>query len=188
VWQCQDRLESVTGSPLAEPAAAELERCCGPLVGERIDAVYSGDAAAERQSAELVARALGVRWRINPDLRELVYGLWQGLTKAEIRRRQPKLYRGWVDEPEYNCPPAGETFDEASDRLWAAVENIARRHKHGAVALILRPVMYALLRCRLDRLPLADLWDLADRADDVSVYNLGNSKQLQPIGDSHGGA
>ncbi|MCL2701846.1 MAG: histidine phosphatase family protein [Phycisphaerae bacterium] len=189
VWQCQDRLESVTGSPLADHALAALERLCGPLAGERIDAVYSGDAAGERQSADAVARELGARQRIAPDLREIHYGLWQGLTRAEIRRRQPKLYRDWMDQPGSSCPPAGETFDEADERLGAAVEGILRRHKHGAAALVLRPVMIALLRCRLDRLPLTDLWELSQQPDAVCIYDVnGQTKRLQTIGEPHGGA
>jgi len=178
----------VTGSPLAEQALAALARMCEPLAGERVDAVYGGDASGEQQAADRVARALDARWRVEPDLREVDYGLWQGLTKAEIRRRQPKLYRDWMDEPCCVCPPAGETFDEAGDRLWAVVESIARRHKNGTAVLVLRPVMLALLRCRLDRLDLTDLWTLADRADRVSVYHLnGSRKRLQTIGEPHGG-
>jgi len=188
LWQCQDRLEAATGSPLADQAMAVLESICGPLVGERIDAVYSGDMSGEVQAAGLVARVLEVRRKVNPDLREVDYGLWQGLTRSEIRHRQPKHYRDWMDDPARGCPPAGETFDEASERLWSAVESIVKRHKHGAAVLVLRPVMLALLRCRLDRIDLTELWTLADRADGVSVYNLNSSrKRLQTIGEPHGG-
>ena len=189
MWQCQDRLESATGSPLADAALVKLDQYCARLAGERIDAVYSGDATGERQSAERIARALEARWRIVPDLREIDYGLWQGLTRAEIRHRQPKLYREWADEPDNGCPPAGETFDEAAARLETAVESIRRRHKHGTVLLVLRPVMIALLRCRLDRLPRTRLWDLAAQADDVNAYTLNaQAKRLQHTGGPHGGA
>jgi broad specificity phosphatase PhoE len=188
LWQCQDRLEAVTGSPLAEQALVALERACAPLVGERVDAVYSGDAAGEQQAAKRVALALEVRRKIQPDLRELDYGLWQGLTRSEIRRRQPKLFRDWIDDPSRGCPPAGETFDEASERLWSAIESIVKRHKNGTVVLVLRPVMLALLRCRMDRLDPTELWALADRADGVSVYTINHSrKRLQTIGEPHGG-
>ena len=49
------------------------------------------------------------------------------------------------------CPPDGEYLDAAAERLQEALERIARKHKGGAVAVVLGPIALALTRCHLER-------------------------------------
>ena len=55
------------------------------------------------------ARPSGLRPRRIDDLRNLDQGLWQGLQLDEIKRRNVKVFRQWIDDPVTVCPPQGET-------------------------------------------------------------------------------
>ena len=164
IWEVQDRIESVPGAPLTEVGASSVERAADELAacGSPICAVYACDGESERQTAALVAEALGMKIRTDPELREVDYGLWQGLTREELKRRQPKMYRQWAEAPSSVRPPGGEMLQEAQERLKAAIKSILKRHKEDAPVLVLRPVAVGLLRCLVTNDPVEQIWNHVD--------------------------
>ncbi|MBC8374332.1 MAG: histidine phosphatase family protein [Planctomycetes bacterium] len=164
IWEAQDRIESVPGAPLTEVGASDVERAAGELAARGVDirAVYACDGESECETAELTARALGLKVRTEGELRELDYGLWQGLTWDELKRRQPKMFRQWSEAPASLRPPGGEMLAEAQTRLRAAIKGILKRHKDGAVLFVLRPVAVGLLRCFVTNDPVDQIWKHVD--------------------------
>jgi len=157
-WEPQQRMESAAGLPLTQQGAAEVALAARQLSGRNILAVHAGDGEAERQSAGILAGVLGVKVRIHNDLREFDYGLWQGLTMNEIKRRSPKVYRQWREAPSGVCPPGGETLAEAQDRLRSALRGILKRRRNEVALVVLRPVAMGLVRCLLAGRPIDGLW------------------------------
>lgn len=158
-FEQQDRLESSAGAPLTEQGVRDVREALQHLAVERINRVYTANSEAEQQTAELVREILGLKVRLAEDLRDMDYGLWQGLTVPEIERRQPRIFRRWTDSPTTVCPPDGETVFDAQQRILKAVKSIVKKHKEESILLILRPVMLALLRCLLEHETPADLWE-----------------------------
>lgn len=158
VWEVQGRADSTGGEPLTDRGRREIAGIGGDLAGERIKAVYAGCGEAETETAKLIGDRLGVKPQVRKALRELDYGLWQGLTTEEIRRRQPKVYRQWANAPDSVRPPGGETIAEAQKRLKAELRRIVKRHKGGAAVVVCRPVALGVLKCTLTDTPLEELW------------------------------
>jgi broad specificity phosphatase PhoE len=159
VWDEQTRVESAPGAPLTESACQNVQDAARELAANAaITIVYASDGQAEQETAELIARALGAKVRIVKGLHEIDYGLWQGLTEKEVRRRHPKRFRQWMDSPVTVRPPGGESIEELRERLCQAVRGILKRHKNGGALVVLRPVALALLKCLLRRDDLELLW------------------------------
>ncbi|MGC9453948.1 MAG: histidine phosphatase family protein [Phycisphaerae bacterium] len=169
VWERQGRVDSSAGEPLTELGRSEVAAAMPDLADTHIRAVYAGAGEAETETAKMIADRLGVKVHKYKDLRELDYGLWQGLTTEEIKRRQPKVYRQWVSAPHSVRPPEGETLAEARKRLVSAARRIVKRHKGAAAVVVCRPVALAILKCELGDMPLDTLWQqLGDDAGCVS--------------------
>lgn len=164
IWEVQDRIESVPGAPLTEAGASNVERAAVELAacGADIRTVYACDGESERETAEMIARAIGTKLRTEGELRELDYGLWQGLTRDELKRRQPKMFRQWVESPASVRPPGGETLAEAQTRLRAAIKGILKRHKDDAALVVMRPVAVGLLQCLVTGDPVEQIWKHVD--------------------------
>ena len=126
-WEAEQRIESATGAPLSETGLRAAEAIGQDLSGREIATIFACDAEAERQTAEIVAAALGAKLRREKGLRELDFGLWHGLTVEEVRRRHPSLWRQWEESPASVRPPGGETLDEACDRTgWRLLSAIGQ--------------------------------------------------------------
>jgi probable phosphoglycerate mutase len=173
--EAQERFEPAVGAPLTAEGADYVVARADELPA-KVAAVYGGNGQAERQTAELVARKLGVKARTDPDLHELDYGLWQGLTYAEIRRRQPRAYRQWREEPSLARPPGGETLAEAQARVGAALREIARRHPGGSAVLVLGPVALALAKRALGGGAAKRFWDQVASSEPVGRYEVDDEQ------------
>ena len=148
-WEDESRVEPTVGAPLSEEGSQEVKAVASQLPSAEIAAVYAGTSEAERQTAKLVAEKLKLKVRTHNGLHEFDYGLWQGLTFQEIKRRQPRVYKLWVEEPASVRPPGGETLQEARERLSRALKEIVKRQKSRPALLVLGPVAAGLVRCLL---------------------------------------
>jgi broad specificity phosphatase PhoE len=171
-FEQQSRVESTAGAPLTEQGVEQVTEVLHRLSAQHVDAVYCSPGEAERQTAQLAGKALRAKVRLAPNLRELDYGLWQGLTVEEIRRRQPKVWRQWNEAPGTVCPPGGETLEEVQARLRKTVKGILKRHKDESPLLVLRPLALGLLRCSLEGEACESVWQRVPDGETLWRYEV----------------
>ena len=171
-WEEQARVECAAGAPLTRQATEELRQFAKELPSNSIRGVYAGTDQAEQQTADLLAGPLGLKVHTQEQLRCVDYGMWQGLTVDEIKRRQPKVYRQWISTPHSVRPPGGETLDEATERLHAAFKQIRKRNKKADVLVVLRPAMLALLRHMIEDRQIDSLQMLTSPAEAQGAYEV----------------
>lgn len=116
------------------------------LAGEQVRLICSPLGRC-RESARLIAPALGVAWdRVQQDerLKELCYGTWQGRTIADIQRDDYSFYEQRAADLWNTAPPEGETYRDASRRLSSWLRSLTPQTTvvvgHGCSGRILRAV------------------------------------------------
>jgi len=117
---------SALGHEQARLLAARLAH--EQAAGERFDACYSSDLSRARQTAEPLARALGLGVSLMPQLRERNYGVFQGHDKAQIGTVFPEAYRLWQSRDPDFAPAEGESQQAFYDGVCLALSALARRH------------------------------------------------------------
>ena len=169
-YELQGRIRGTLDIPLAPAGIAAAERAALLLAGRAVPAaaesvpqpplaaLYAAADSACAATARIIGQALGLKPRTAADLGNLDQGLWQGLLVADLRTKQPRLHRQWLDNPWAIAPPEGESLDEASARVEQALETICRRHRAGRVAVVVPPPIDRLVRWLVAGEPLGDLW------------------------------
>lgn len=173
-WEAQERFESVAGTPLTVDGENHVQASLEELSEQGIDSLYAADGEPERQTAELLSRSINVRIREIPQLREMDFGLWQGLTGDEVKRRQPRMYRLWTESPDSVRPPGGETLAEAQQRVSNALRQILKRNKSQTMLLVLRPMVSGLLRCRISSEERNSIWKVLGSGFTWGSYEMGS--------------
>jgi alpha-ribazole phosphatase len=85
---------------------------------------------------------------LEPDLRELHFGAWEGLSAAEIMQLDAEaLGRFWAD-PYAHCAPAGEAMADFESRVLTAVERLHRRYTGQRLLLVTHGGVMRLLLAR----------------------------------------
>ena len=149
----QNRVQGILNIPLNERGRVEAARlgeslAAGP-VATPLSALYCGPGDSVVRTAEIVGKALGLRPRRIDDLRNLDQGLWQGLQVEEIKRRNTRLFRQWIEDPMTICPPQGETVEEAMERVKGALKPLIRRHHEESFGLVVGEPLARLISCFL---------------------------------------
>jgi broad specificity phosphatase PhoE len=122
-----DVWHGTTDGPLSERGRRQ-----GADLAARYDSVghvYTSHLERARRTAAAFAAGRGPEPKVHPDLYEIDFGAWEGLTTAQIREQFPEE---WADthERQLDLPrgKTGETVAGAGARLRLAVEEIAAAH------------------------------------------------------------
>jgi broad specificity phosphatase PhoE len=95
---------------------------------------------------------------VEPDLIEQHFGEWQGVSYAELARRNGNLWpRFWL-APAHHAPPGGESFVQLMERAHPAIERLSRQHAgRDIIAVTHGGTIRAALALALDLAPEAAL-------------------------------
>jgi broad specificity phosphatase PhoE len=133
-WNAERRWQGHTDRPLNERGREQARALAVRLDGTELEAVYSSDLERARETARQVAERQEIPHHELPDLREVDVGSWAGMTKNEAAERDPEGYRRWLNgHPGWTD---GESYEQMSDRVIAAVRTIAARHSDGPVLVV----------------------------------------------------
>lgn len=146
----------------ADPALTDKGTQQAELLAEAIamlkpSALYTGPRLRARQTAEAIARHTGLRPEIHPGLEDLDYGDWTGRTDDEVARTWPAEYALWRHAPEALELPGGESMRTAQARIWAAIEQLAERHRGSTLVAVTHDQSIRLALCRVLDAPMASL-------------------------------
>src|SRR5690242_21456292 len=82
-----------TGSrdvPLTTDGRLQAEAVAQALAGAAVAAVYTSPLERARMCAELVAKPHRLEPRVVPELSEMAFGAWEGLSRDELAARFPR--------------------------------------------------------------------------------------------------
>lgn len=153
-WNVLGRYQGQTDVALSPLGIEQAEKLAAHFQVDKIEAVYSSDLARAMKTASCVADRFGLTVEPRPELRELNFGDWEGLTYDEIVAKWPDALENFFQHPDVLEIPHGESFPKLRERALACVEEIVARHPDQTVAVfahgaILRTILTAALHMDL---------------------------------------
>jgi len=125
--------------PLHDPDGREqAERVADRLIatGERIAAVYVTTLQRTQQTAAPLLTRLGMEARVEPDLREVFLGDWEGgLLRQKVADHDPIAVQMYAEQ-RWDVIPNGEPADAFESRVRAGIERIAAAHRDELVVAV----------------------------------------------------
>jgi len=114
-----------------EQAASVSER----LVVEDLAAIYVTTLQRTAQTAAPLAGRVGIEPVVEPDLREVFLGDWEGeLFRKHAAERHPLAVRAFVEQ-RWDVIPGAEAPAHFAERIRGAIGRIAERHRDQCVAV-----------------------------------------------------
>ncbi|WP_084528301.1 histidine phosphatase family protein [Nocardia crassostreae] len=172
---------SAAGRPQAEAAASVLA-----ALGT-VRAVVSSPLRRCRETAEAAAARLHLDVQVDAGLREADFGVWDGLTIAEVRHRYPDDLAAWLRSSAV-APPGGESLDEVAGRVVLVRDKLLARHPARTILVVthVTPVRQ-LIRLALGAPPesLFRMETAAASLSTVAYYPNGNTALLSLNDTSH---
>jgi probable phosphoglycerate mutase len=183
----QGRIQGTLDIPLCEEGRREVDAAIEKLRVQPLDAIYSSPCQSAEQTAEALGQVFGIKPKRLDGLQNLDQGLWQGMLIEDVKKKQPKVYRQWQEQPETICPPQGETLGAAKERVQAVVAKLLKKHKSEGVVAIVAPEPLASVFCNgLRHDEWGDLWQSKESAATWEMLDVQPAPQ--PVSPSAGSA
>lgn len=131
VFQGQD------GSGLNARGRDQAARLAARFVSSKIHpaALVSSDLDRAKETADILGRAIGLEATLDPDLREVFLGAWQGLNHEQIAARFPDEWAAWQRGEDVRRG-GGETYADLGDRMTRAIDRITAAHAGKVAAVV----------------------------------------------------
>ena len=157
-FDAQGRIQGTLDIPLSEQGSAEVSLVVQQLRDLKLEAVYASSCQAAWETATALAEGLDLKLKKLDKMQNLDHGLWQGMLVEDVRRKQPKVYRQWQEQPENVCPPEGEMLSQARARVQQAIAKLVKKHKSGTIGLVVPEPLASVVHSYLAQCELGDLW------------------------------
>lgn len=168
----QGRIQGNLDIPLCDAGRAQALAAVPELQKVELAALYCAPCAAALETADLLAKPLKLKVKTLDELENLNQGLWQGMLIDDVKHKQTKVYKQWLEHPESVCPPNGEMLGDALERIEAGLEKVVKKHRQGGIGLVVPEPLASLIRYRLTGCGLGDLWKVCGRGGKIEQFEL----------------
>lgn len=122
------------------------------LKGEKLSAIYSSPLQRALHTARAIARHHRLEVQVEPELRELEVGDFEGVLAGSLGTDFSHFLVRWQEGDGAEKLPGGESLADLQRRAWAVVQRIAARHD-GTVALVSHYFVILTIICAALGLP-----------------------------------
>jgi probable phosphoglycerate mutase len=147
--------------PLTETGRAQAAATSARIASEwHPSIVYTSPLDRCVETGAAIAQACAVRAAEMPELNDIDYGAWQGLTHEEARLADPDLYATWRHSPHRVRFPNGESLQDIALRTADALRRVWRDHQNAIVVLVGHESVNRVLLMQVLDQPLSLYWRL----------------------------
>lgn len=119
-WNHEGRFQGHSDIPLDDVGRAQAAALIEKLRGQ-VQAAIASDLQRASETARIIADGLGIPLlRVDPDLRERGYGVFEGLTRDECIEKYPEAWGARGTDRNFE-PPGGEPGDHVRARMARAL-------------------------------------------------------------------
>jgi broad specificity phosphatase PhoE len=142
------------GGTLRRLVGGEMDRL------EEAQAFFASPLERARETMEIARDAMGLtpeRYRLDSVLKELSFGVWEGLTWSEIEIKDPEGLRAPREDRWAFAPGGGESYAMLADRVRPWLEGLSEHAfviSHGGVARALMALIAGVPPAKAVRAPI----------------------------------
>lgn len=111
--------------------------------------IYSSSLRRAITTAQPVCDAVGLELQTRPELNEIAYGKWEGLSKEKVEHEYHDDYISWLADPAWHPPTDGEPAVLIARRGLRAIEEIKARFSDGNVLIVSHKATIRIILCSL---------------------------------------
>jgi broad specificity phosphatase PhoE len=159
-WNLEGRYQGQSDVPLNEIGRAQARYVAEQLQSEQFSAIYSSDLKRAKETADIIGECLHLPITLEPRLREINQGEWEGQLVDAIKGRYTRLWHERFIDPVNIRPPGGETLGEVATRVCTALDSIVRLHTDSPVVIVSHGLSLATAICKVRGVPIGHAYSM----------------------------
>jgi probable phosphoglycerate mutase len=170
----EKRFAGIGDPALLEEGRDQARRAAERLRADRrygpVEVIVASPLRRTLATAEAVGAVVGLPVKPEPGVREIDFGLFEGLTFAEAHERYPDELAAFLGSPEV-APPRGETLAELARRAGRARDRLIVRYPRKTVLVVTHVTPIKVLVCQALGAPLSAVNRMELAAASLSVID-----------------
>jgi len=158
-WNVEGRWQGQADVALNAHGHAQARQTAEKLARLPLEAIYSSDLMRAAETARAIAQVNPAPLILEPRLREIHQGEWQGQLVQEIRAHHVEAYQRGSRDPLQMAAPGGETTEQVRRRALAALRDLVDRYPHGNVVVVSHGFTLAVLITQINQIPFERVWE-----------------------------
>lgn len=171
-WNQKQRYSGFINVKLNRNGKEQAEKLRKRLEKEKFQAIYSSDRRRALETARIIFKNKKIK-KI-PELREIHFGIFEGLTCAEIMTKYPGIYKEWLRDPFLTRIPNAENLNDFRERVKNALKNIVIKNKNETVAVVCHGGTISVLLNNI--LKSRKFWKYIPDSASISIIEYRNNK------------
>lgn len=171
-WSRQKKYCGLTDIDLNQKGIARAKKTALEIKNEKIYKIYSSDSKRAYNFAKLIFKNMPIENLTS--LREINFGIFEGLTYAQAARKFPEIYKKWLSDPANTPIPKGESLSEMAKRIKKLLNSISTNNKNKTLALVTHAGPIKVILCQALKLPLNKIWQIEVKLGSVHKIELSN--------------
>ena len=177
-WNRVERFRGRADLSLDETGRLQAEAAALRLKAEHVAAIYSSPLKRAIQTADAIAKQLKLPVQPLEGLIDIDFGSFQGLSAEEATKKDGELFKMWVERPHLVRFPEGESLDIVRQRVLAAVDDVATKHKDQTAILVSHTVVCKVLMCAMLGLDNSHVWQVRQDVNAINIFELRDGVPL----------
>lgn len=109
--------------------------------------------------ADKLGSQLNIPVDINPQFREISFGIWEGLSIKELMKSEPKSLRNYWSEPDKYAPEGSELMSDFVERVHSAWESLLTEYQTEHTLLVCHGGVIRAILTHVLGMPNDKLWN-----------------------------
>jgi broad specificity phosphatase PhoE len=159
-YNLEGRFQGQQPVPLDDTGRAQAAKLAERAAAHSFRALWCSPLLRARETADVVARRIGLEPHEDPRLMETDAGDWTDRSFAEVQAQAPEQFAAFLAADPSFAFPGGESFAEQERRVAAALEDVERAPLPALVVchgMVIRAAFAARGAARFQRVPNAAL-------------------------------
>lgn len=169
-WNIQKKYCGIRDIPLGREGRRQARRLRRRLRGKNIAHVYASDRKRAIQTARII---FDHTITAIPELREIHFGVFEGMTHDEILKKHGPLYQRWLKNPMGTPIPKGEDMTRFKKRLLGILKTITRRHPGETIAVVCHGGVIGMIMTHLKK--TKNFWRYVPGSASLSTLTYANN-------------
>ncbi|MBU2541163.1 MAG: alpha-ribazole phosphatase [Candidatus Omnitrophica bacterium] len=173
-WNYQKRYTGFTDIGLNKKGKAQARRLSKKLSKVEIHNVYASNMKRTVQFAKIIFKDKPVKEFSG--LREMNFGILEGLTYQEIMKKHSQAYTKWLANPSKHTIPEGENLNNFAKRVRKTLKTLLSDNKNKTIAIFTHAGPIKVILCDILKISLRETWRIEPKSGSINIIEFTRGK------------
>ena len=175
-WNKESKFQGNKNIKLNQVGINQAKKLAERLSTIDLDVIYSSNLDRAKKTAEIVDKKHKLGVIVKPELQEIDFGVWEGLTFEQIEDKYQDEFDSWKSNPVKHKPDGGENLIDVKNRVFNVINTILENHQDKTILVVAHGGVNRVLISSFLEMPLNKCWRLNQINTAVNVLSINDSE------------